>query len=56
MSNQIIAGDFKVKIKSIIFKCPVNQKNNIQKCVIKLILLCFKGEEVNYQMNNSFRE
>jgi len=24
--NQIIAGVFKVKIKSIIFKCPVNQK------------------------------
>jgi len=29
MSDQIIAGIFKVKIKSIIFKCPVNQKNNI---------------------------
>ena len=56
MSDQISSGVFKVKIKSIIFKCPVNQKNNIQKCVIKLILLCFKGEEVNYQMNNSFRE
>ena len=29
MSNKISSGDFKVKIKSIIFKCPVNQKNNI---------------------------
>ena len=29
MSDQIEAGIFTVKIKSIIFKCPVNQKNNI---------------------------
>ena len=35
MSDKIIAGVFKVRIKSIIFKCPVNQKNKIQKCVIK---------------------
>ena len=29
MSDQISSGVFKVKINSIIFKCPVNQKNNI---------------------------
>jgi len=29
MNGQIIDGFFKVKIKLIIFKCPVNQKNNI---------------------------
>ena len=47
MSNKIIEGDFKVKIKSIIFKCPVNQKNNIQKCVIKSLLF-FKGRSKLY--------
>ena len=29
MSDKIKAGDFKVKINWIIFKCPVNLKNNI---------------------------
>ena len=29
MNNQIITGVFKVKIKSFIFKCPVNKINNI---------------------------
>ena len=29
MSDQISNGVFKVNIKSIIFKCPVNKKNNI---------------------------
>ena len=47
MSNQIIAGDFKVKIKSIIFKCPVNPKNNIKQCVIKSLLF-FKGRSKLY--------
>ena len=35
MTDKIIAGVFKVRIKLIIFKCPVNLKNNIKKCVIK---------------------
>ena len=29
MNGQISSGDFKVKKNSIIFKCPVNKKNNI---------------------------
>ena len=37
-NDQIFSGVFKVKIKSIIFKCPVNQKINMKKCVIKLII------------------
>jgi len=51
MTDQITAGVFKVRIKSIIFKCPVNQKNNIKKCVIKLIILLFQGtSKFNYNI------
>ena len=43
MSNKIIAGIFKVRIKSIIFKCPANNNNNIKNCVTKLIIYLFQG-------------
>ena len=50
MGGQIISGVFKVKIKQIIFQCPVNQLNNILELCKKHYII-FKGKIKLYLSN-----